>query len=347
MALCLSGTLPVSAIVQKSEEFYVNDSAGVLSNGVEQNIIDANGALEHYCSGAQIVVVTVDYSDGMYSDEYANKLFYEWGVGDDRENNGMLLLLIIEEGKGWLATGDGIDGAFTDDIANEYLEEYFWDDFDDGNYDEAVSTLMSKLLLWYQDYYNVDLGGASNTPESNVPSPPYQQSGSSSFLSYILSFLLRNLTFIIILVIILVIITRSDRRNYYSYYTHIGMVPPSRYRFWYLWGMSRPYKSWRPPNNHRGGPGGPGGFGPGPGGFGGGPGGNNFRNPPRGSGGGGRSGGGGGGRSGRSGGSFGSRPSSGSFGGHSGGGFGGFGGGFSGGGFGGGGRSGGGGGGRR
>ncbi len=327
---------PASAVVEQSEEFYVNDSAGVLSPSVEQSIIDANGALEQYCRGAQIVVVTVDYSDGLYSDEYANKLFYDWGVGDATENNGMLLLLIIEEGKGWLATGDGIDGAFTDDLANEYLDEYLWDDFDRGDYDAAVSSLFPRLLEWYQDYYGVNLWADDGASGGDIgfEEPETSRGGFLSGVAAVFRFIFVNLWIILVIVIIVAAIVASDRRRYYSYYTHIGMPPPIRYRPWFIWGRSRPYRSWRPPRSPRP-PRGPGGFG------------GNFRNPPRGSGGGGRPGGGGGGRSGRpSSGSSSSRRSGGGFGGFSGGGFGGFrggGGSFRGGG----GRSGGGGGGRR
>jgi uncharacterized membrane protein YgcG len=50
----------------------------------------------------------------------------DWGVGSASANNGMLLLLVAKEYKGWLMQGYGIKGSFTDDVANEYLNEYFW-----------------------------------------------------------------------------------------------------------------------------------------------------------------------------------------------------------------------------
>jgi uncharacterized protein len=87
----------------------------------------------------------VQYLDGYYSDEYALQLFNDWGVGDAEKNNGMLLLLATMEGKAWLTQGAGIKNDFTDTYINELLDEYFWKDFDKGNFDAAVNKLFPKL----------------------------------------------------------------------------------------------------------------------------------------------------------------------------------------------------------
>jgi uncharacterized protein len=64
---------PALAIVEPTEEFYVADYAGVLSDSTKENIVNYNGYLEQSMNGAQIVVVSVEYLDGMYSDEYASR----------------------------------------------------------------------------------------------------------------------------------------------------------------------------------------------------------------------------------------------------------------------------------
>lgn len=305
---------PALAVVGQSEEYYVADYAGVLSEATKSDIIAVNGALEQYCEGAQIVVVTVEYLDGMYSDEYANKLFNDWGVGSSSANNGMLLLLATEEGKGWLAVGAGIDNVFTDNTANKYLDSYLWDKFDAGDFDGAVCTLMPQLIVWYESYYgNYFFSGeaAGGGQYQNMEAGRDSVSGGEGAIVIV---------FLLVFIAVIVLASINDRRGYRSYYINMGMPIP-RYHFWYMWGP-RPHRRWHNPYDHYNrndrGPRGP----KGPGGFGGG----SSR------GGGGFSGFGGGGRGG------------------SGGGFGGFGGGFGGGrggGFGGGGFSGGGGGGRR
>ncbi len=78
LALLLLVSVPALAVVSQSPEYYVADYAGVLSDTLEQKIISSDVDLEQKCDGAQIVVVTVDYLDGMLSDEYALQLFNDW-----------------------------------------------------------------------------------------------------------------------------------------------------------------------------------------------------------------------------------------------------------------------------
>ncbi|MDR1217152.1 MAG: TPM domain-containing protein [Oscillospiraceae bacterium] len=356
-ALAAISLTPALAVVDASEDFYVADYAGVLKKDTIDNIIDSNShetnGLETLCNGAQIVVVTVEYLDGMYSDEYAMTLFNDWGVGSAEYNNGMLLLLATKENKAWLTVGSGITGVFTESMIDSYFDRYFWEDFEAGDFDGAVTKMLGPLFTWYADYYSVDPAaddGRSEPSPGGAYDPGYNtvpdrgNSNGRGFFAVVFGALAGffRLALIIGVIVVVIIISSatSDRRRYHSYYTHMGMPPPP-YHFWYMWGGHRPHRVWYH-DHHRPGPRGPGPRGPGPRGPG--------PRPPRGPSGGSGFGGFGGG--GRSGGSGGGRSSGGGFGGFgggggrsSGGGFGGFGGG--GGGHSGGGGHGGGGGGRR
>lgn len=149
--LCAALTAPAFAVVDQSESFYAADYANVLSRSTEEMIVNYNGALEQQCQGAQIVVVTVDYLDGLSTDAYAYQLFNSWGVGSSEYNNGMLLLLAVQEGKAWLAYGLGLNSVLSSQSVDDMLDEYFWTDFDNGDYDSAVTKLFNALLKWYDD----------------------------------------------------------------------------------------------------------------------------------------------------------------------------------------------------
>lgn len=179
LLLCAAMGTGAYALVSPSDEFYVTDSANVLSNETEQMIINYNGALEQQCSGAQIVVVTVDYLGGMYCDEYAYQLFNDWGVGSSEYNNGMLLLLAVQENKAWLAYGLGLNSLISSSDVDDMLDEYFWDDFDDGDYDEAVTALFKALLNWYDEHYD-----SSTASAGQVQSGTYSQPQDGYYSSY-------------------------------------------------------------------------------------------------------------------------------------------------------------------
>ena len=291
--------LPTSAAaLDVSEDFYVNDDAKVLSSTTKNQILDASGPLEEQCSGAQIVVVTTKWLPEDYdSEQYANLLLNSWGVGSSANNNGMLLLLVTEEGKGWIAVGAGISksSTFSENNLSSLMDTYLWPLFDKGEYDQAVASLFPQLLTLYAEYYNLN-----DTDDNGVYYPSdgnYYGSGYNDYYGYGggMRSISTIITMVIFLVIVISVINSVGRRSYYSRH---GVMP----MFWFLgprfFGGHRPppgpgnpfdpHGTPPPRNNNRRPPRGGGGFGGG--GFGGG----GFRGG--GFGGGGHSSGGGAGR---------------------------------------------------
>ena len=90
----------------------VVDGAGVLSSSTVQTITELNAQLESSCSGAQIGVLTVEYTGNDSTEDYATQAFNAWGIGSSSKNNGVLILLVMEsaqyaDGDYYLTYGDG------------------------------------------------------------------------------------------------------------------------------------------------------------------------------------------------------------------------------------------------
>lgn len=323
LALGVLLAAPALAIVDAPANTYVGDYANVLSAETEQHIIDQNDKLSRATGGA-IVVVTVDFMDGMDSAEYAYQCFNAWGIGDKERNNGLLLVYAVGENKVRALQGSGIEDALTSADLGDLLETYFYDGYDAGEYDSATRAFFDAAYDWYDSYY----GGIYAALQSGTMADPTPVQGGNYgprpdtgyYEPYVSGTGVFGVLFVIMMIVVVLVALDAIRYSRYRRrYLGPGMPPPPIY---YPIFFGRPYhRHYHWPHDHWddhwGGPGGPGGFG----GFGGG-----------GFGGGGSRGGG----AGRGGGSFG-----GGFGGFGGGGFGG-GGGFSGGGFGGGGSRGGG-----
>ena len=170
LALLLLPALALSALAadvpEPSADFYVYDGAGTLSQSTKDLILNASGPLEKYCDGAQIVVVTIDYLPSGYdSEQYANLLFNSWGIGSSSANNGMLLLHVVKEDRGWLAVGAGISNQVSTDSINSLMDSYFWPYSDAGEYDKAVATLFPHLVDIFAALYNTSAlyGGTGST----------------------------------------------------------------------------------------------------------------------------------------------------------------------------------------
>lgn len=156
----------VFAIVNPTTNFYINDYANILSTETEQYILNKSVALNN-ADGTQIVVVTVPNLEGNSLEEYANELFNTWGIGSSEKNNGLLLLLALEEREFRVEVGDGLGGIlpdgktgrFQDDYIIPYLRNNDWDNGIKNGYDAFYSEIvkLNDLEIDYNTpttYYN-------------------------------------------------------------------------------------------------------------------------------------------------------------------------------------------------
>ena len=95
-SLCALPALAAPSVPKPTSDFYVGDFANVLSDELEQYIVEQNQSL-YERNGAQIAVVAVDFLDGYDIDDYAVTLFNEWEIGSAEYNNGFLILLAIAD----------------------------------------------------------------------------------------------------------------------------------------------------------------------------------------------------------------------------------------------------------
>ena len=139
--------LAAASVVAPTDDFYVNDSAGVLSDATEGHIIFNNDALEKAC-GAQIVIVTIDtaVAGSNAMENYATELFNQWEIGDPEKDNGILLLMAIKDDDYWMQAGSGLRKSLTagdlDNLLQTYLEPYFAE----GDYDGGAHALFDAAF---------------------------------------------------------------------------------------------------------------------------------------------------------------------------------------------------------
>ena len=141
----------------------VVDDAGVLSDSVTTYLDQLNGQLESSCDGAQIGVLTVQYTGSASTEEYALEAFSTWGIGSSSANNGVLILLVMEsplyaDGDYYLTYGDGFRNTTLDRQAST-LAQTMEDDFAAKNYDAAVETCADAVANTIADIYGVSLSG--------------------------------------------------------------------------------------------------------------------------------------------------------------------------------------------
>src|ERR1700722_20494854 len=70
----------------------------------------------------QIAIVTVPTTGDYSIEDYALKILRDWGVGNKKTNNGLVILAAIQDRKVYIATGYGMEGSVPDITAKEIVD---------------------------------------------------------------------------------------------------------------------------------------------------------------------------------------------------------------------------------
>ncbi len=147
----------------------VNDFAGILS-------AEQKGALEaklgNYArpAGVQIAVVTVPTLGGETVENYAVKLFEEWGIGQKLKDNGLLLLVAPNERELRIEVGYGLEPSVTDARASSIIRNVITPEFKKGDYYGGIDKGLDAVMgLIDQDPETVQAVEAADQRPSGFP----------------------------------------------------------------------------------------------------------------------------------------------------------------------------------
>lgn len=116
---------------------FVSDFADILSAETVREVSDELQAFKDR-TGHEIAVVTITSLGGDDIESYANTLFREWGIGTREYNNGVLLLVAVEERRMRIEVGYGLEGALTDVESAWILDDEVTPAFRVGDYDGGI-----------------------------------------------------------------------------------------------------------------------------------------------------------------------------------------------------------------
>lgn len=164
LAVLLCAALPVQSFAAipdaPTENIYVVDTANVIDGADREEMLALGAALDD-ASTAQVVAVTVEFLDGMDAEEYAYQLFNTWGIGDEKEDNGVLLLLSVGDREYWVTLGKGIEKKLTVSRATQIVDDTALDSFADGDYSAGMRAAYDALCERVAEIYNVSLDADS------------------------------------------------------------------------------------------------------------------------------------------------------------------------------------------
>jgi uncharacterized protein len=116
---------------------YVNDFAQLLSPQAKLQLESQLSNLEKDTT-AQVAVVTVKSLEGITVEEYASKLFEKWGIGQKGKDNGILVLVALEDRKMRIEVGYGLEPIITDGRAGRIRDEHILPAFKNNAYEKGI-----------------------------------------------------------------------------------------------------------------------------------------------------------------------------------------------------------------
>jgi uncharacterized protein len=96
-------------------------------------------------TSTEMAVVTVTSLEGQPVDAYANTLFKRWGIGKKGENNGILLLVSIQDRQGRIEVGYGLEPVLPDAFCGDVLRHQIAPAFRGQRYAEGLSSAVRAM----------------------------------------------------------------------------------------------------------------------------------------------------------------------------------------------------------
>ncbi len=115
----------------------VVDDANLLTTQQEAALSISLAALEDKATD-QLVVVTVPSLQGYPIEDYANRLFRHWQIGQKTKNNGVLLVVAPNERKVRIEVGYGLEGTITDGLSSTIIQNTILPRFRRGDFGDGV-----------------------------------------------------------------------------------------------------------------------------------------------------------------------------------------------------------------
>jgi uncharacterized protein len=158
----------------------VVDSANVVSPDVEAAV---NAELQSFrtAGGPQIAVAVVNSTGNATIEDYTIDLANQWGVGDQAKDDGVVILIAVEDRALRIEVGSGVEGDLTDVTAGNIVDQVMVPLLRADNFDAAVTQgAQAVMKVWRGE----TLPAVTVPPTEQMNKPP-----TSSWVGIIFFFL--------------------------------------------------------------------------------------------------------------------------------------------------------------
>lgn len=141
----------------------VHDEAKVLSAQTAQQLENSLKVFEDSTTN-QIAVLIVPSLAGESVEDYALKVAEAWKLGTANNDNGVLLLISINDRKMRIEVGEGLEGPLPDALCSRIIRNEIAPAFRRQDYDAGITAGVNSIMLAIKGEYNAeDTSGGNNS----------------------------------------------------------------------------------------------------------------------------------------------------------------------------------------
>lgn len=177
---------------------FVTDSAGILSSATISQLNAKLEAFQDKTSNQVVVAIMPEVPADYAMEDFTQRTFASWGVGQKDRNNGVVLFIFPKSHKMRIEVGYGLEGALPDARAKQIIENEIKPAFKQGDFNTGVTKGVDAILASTKGEYQAppQTGPASSSEENRGAVP----SGESIDLGSVLV----PLIFVLVIIISLV-----------------------------------------------------------------------------------------------------------------------------------------------
>lgn len=147
---------------------WVHDDAEILSPQTEAQL-EALLKSERDSTSNQIAVLLVKNLEGGDIDEYANRVFNAWKLGDEKKDNGVLFLVAMDERQMRIEVGAGLEGVLTDMQSSRINRNEVAPYFRRGEFEQGIAAGVVSIIQTIEGEYKNDSPIAKKSKRSRSP----------------------------------------------------------------------------------------------------------------------------------------------------------------------------------
>ncbi len=134
---------------------WVNDYAKIFSASETAQLDQKLNEFE-YRNSTQIFVITIDKNDGYPASMLAPAIGESWGVGQNGKDNGIVILVDMQDRDMFIATGYGNEEYVTDALAGRIVDHEIIPNFKNGEYFAGIDAATDVIISLLEGKFTAD-----------------------------------------------------------------------------------------------------------------------------------------------------------------------------------------------